>query len=186
MLDKQIVGDAQKKMDATVADARHKLATVRTGRASLAIFDNLHVDYYGTPTPLNQVAKLSIPEPSLIVAQPFDPSALPAIEKAIQTSDLGLNPANDGKLIRIPIPPLTEERRKQLVKTVHKMAEEARVAVRNVRREANDRLKAMAKDKKVSEDDERRGHEQIQKTTDRHITRVDELLKKKEQEILSF
>ncbi len=182
--DRKILGESQKKMDATVTDARHKLATVRTGRASLAIFDNLYVDYYGTPTPLNQVAKLSIPEPSLIVAQPFDPSVLASIEKAIQTSDLGLNPANDGKLIRIPIPPLTEERRKQLVKKVHGMAEEAKTAIRHIRREANDELKRMEKDGDLSSDDARRTMDEVQKATDKHTGSIEDLSKNKEKELM--
>ena len=184
MTDKEILERADKKMQATGADMKHKLATVRTGRASLAIFDNLFVDYYGTPTPLNQVAKLSIPEPSLIVAQPFDPSVLASIEKAIQTSDLGLNPANDGKLIRIPIPPLTEERRKQLVKKVHGMAEEAKTAIRHLRREANDELKRMEKDGDLSSDDARRSMDEVQKATDKHTGSIDDLSKNKEKELM--
>jgi ribosome recycling factor len=144
------------------------------------------VDYYGTPTPLNQMASVSVPDARTLVIQPWEASQLGAIEKAIMKSELGLTPVNDGKVIRLVMPSLTEERRKQLAKTVHKIAEDARVAIRNIRREANDKQKAMAKDKKVSEDEERRGHDQIQKTTDRFIAKVDELLKKKEQEILSF
>ena len=184
MKEKEILGSLQKKMDTTVADARHKLAAVRTGRASLAVFDGVMVDYYGTPTPLNQVAKLSIPEPTLIVAQPFDPSTLPAIERAIQTSDLGFNPSNDGKLIRIPVPPLTEERRKQLVKKVHGMAEEAKTAIRHIRRDANEELKRLEKGGEVAEDDARRALEEVQKQTDRHTALVDELSKNKEKELL--
>jgi ribosome recycling factor len=183
-MDKKILTEAQKKMDSTVTDARHKLATIRTGRASLAIFDSVHVDYYGTPTPLNQVAKLSIPEPSLIVAQPFDPSVLGAIEKAIQASDLGLNPSNDGKLIRIPIPALTEERRKQLVKKVHGMAEEAKTAIRHIRRDANEELKQLEKDGDVSVDDARRAMDEVQKQTDRHTGLIDDLARNKEKELM--
>ena len=183
---KSLYGEVNKRMNAATEHVRHELAGVRTGRASVTILDTVHVDAYGSRMPLNQLAGLSVPEPTLIVAQPFDPSQLGAIEKAIRASDLGLNPSNDGKVVRIPLPPLTEERRKQLAKTLGKMAEESRVAIRNIRREANDKLKAMARDKKVSEDEERRGHDQIQKLTDRFVARVDELLKKKEQEILSF
>jgi ribosome recycling factor len=184
MLEKPILEQAAKRMDASVADARHKLASVRTGRASLAMFEGVYVDYYGTMTPLNQVAKLSIPEPSLVVAQPFDPSTLPAIEKAIQAADLGLNPANDGKLIRIPIPPLTEERRKQLVKKIHGMNEEAKTAIRQVRRDANEEIKKLQKDGKVSEDDGRRAIDEIQKLTDKHVAEIDDLGKTKEKELM--
>ncbi len=179
-----ILDQAEKKMKATLEDARHKVATVRTGRASLAMFDGVTVDYYGTPTPLNQVAKLSIPEPTLVVAQPFDPSSLGAIEKAILQADLGLNPSNDGKLIRIPIPPLTEERRKQLVKKVHGLVEEARTAIRHVRRDANDEIKRLEKDGKLSQDDGRRSLEEIQKKTDRYTSEIDTLCKNKEKELL--
>lgn len=184
MLEKPILEQAGKRMTASVADARHKLASVRTGRASLAMFEGVYVDYYGTMTPLNQVAKLSIPEPSLVVAQPFDPSTLPAIEKAIQAADLGLNPANDGKLIRIPIPPLTEERRKQLVKKIHGMNEEAKTAIRQVRRDANEEIKRLQKDGKVSEDDGRRAIDEIQKLTDKHVAEIDDLGKTKEKELM--
>jgi ribosome recycling factor len=148
------------------------------------MFDGVHVDYYGTMTPLNQVAKLSIPEPSLVVAQPFDPSSLGAIEKAIQAADLGLNPANDGKLIRIPIPPLTEERRKQLVKKVHGMNEDAKTAIRQHRREANEEIKKLQKDGKISEDDSRRAIDEIQKLTDKHVGEIDELGRAKEKELM--
>jgi ribosome recycling factor len=146
------------------------------------------VDYYGNPTPVNQMASVSVPDARTVMIQPWEATQLKAIEKAIQVADLGVNPQNDGKVIRLVMPTLTEERRKQLAKSVGKIAEEGRVAIRNVRREANDKLKAMAKDKKapITEDDERRGHDQIQKTTDQYIAKVDELLKKKEQEILSF
>jgi ribosome recycling factor len=181
---KTILDQLEKNMAATLADARHKLAAVRTGRASLALFDGVMVDYYGTPTPLNQVAKLSIPEPTLIVAQPFDPSTLSAIEKAIQSSDLGLNPSNDGKLIRIPIPPLTEERRKQLVKKVHGLGEEAKTAVRQLRRDANEEVKKIEKSGEISEDDARRGLEDIQKKTDRFSGDIDTLGKNKEKELM--
>ena len=181
-----LLKDLETRMTAAIDALGREFATVRTGRASAALLDGLRVDYYGTPTPVNQMASISVPDARTLVIQPWEAGQLKAVEKAIIASDLGITPVNDGKLLRLTMPTPTEERRKQLVKTVHKMAEEARVAVRNVRREANDRLKAMAKDKKVSEDDERRGHDQIQKATDKHIARVDELLKKKEQEILSF
>ena len=181
-----LLKDIESKMTTAIDALGRELASVRTGRASAALLDTIRVDYYGTPTPVNQMASVSVPDARTLLIQPWEATQVQAIEKAINKSDLGLNPANDGKLIRLTMPTLTEERRKQLAKTVHKIAEEGRVAIRNVRREANDRLKAMAKDKKVSEDEERRGHDQIQKTTDRFVAKVDELLKKKEQEILSF
>jgi ribosome recycling factor len=181
-----LLKDLESKMTTAVDSLSREFAAVRTGRASTALLDTVRVDYYGTPTPVNQVASISVPDARTLVIQPWEATQLSAIEKAIMKSDLGLNPANDGKLIRLIMPTLTEERRKQLARTVHKIAEEGRIAIRNVRREANDKLKVMAKDKKVSEDEERRGHDQIQKTTDRFIAKVDELLKKKEQEILSF
>jgi len=159
---------------------------VRTGRANAALLDGLRVDAYGALTPINQMASVSVPDPKTIVIQPWDASQLKEIERAILKSDLGLTPSNDGKVIRLTMPSLTEERRKQLAKTVGKFAEDARVAIRNVRREANDKLKHLAKDKKVSEDEERRGHDAIQKSTDRFIAKVDELTKKKEQEILAI
>jgi len=181
---KGLYAEAKKRMDAALERVRHDLANVRTGRASVGILENVHVEAYGAKVPLNQVAGLSIPEPSLIVAQPFDPSLMGAIEKAIRASDLGLNPANDGKVVRIPIPPLTEERRKELSRHVHKLAEEGRNSMRMVRRDANERLKKLLKDHQVSEDDERRGLEEIQKITDGHIKLVDEQQKKKDQELL--
>jgi ribosome recycling factor len=181
-----LLKDLDSRMTAAIESLTREFAAVRTGRASTALLDGLRVDYYGTPTPVNQIASVSVPDARTLLIQPWEATQLQAIEKAIMKSDLGLNPANDGKLIRLTMPTPTEERRKQLAKTVHKIAEEGRVAVRNIRREANDKLKAMAKDKKVSEDEERRGHDQIQKATDRFVAKVDELLKKKEQEILSF
>jgi len=184
MSDKTVLDQVDKKMAATIQDARHKLAAVRTGRASLAMFDGVVVDYYGTMTPLNQVAKLSIPEPSLVVAQPFDPSTLPAIEKAIKAADLGLNPANDGKLVRIAIPPLTEERRKQLAKKVRELGEEAKTEIRMIRRDANEDLKKLEKDGKVSQDDARRATDDVQKRTDKFSAEVDTLVKSKEKEIM--
>jgi len=181
-----VLKDLEARMNSAVEALGREFASVRTGRASTGLLDALRVDYYGTPTPISQMASVSVPDARTLVIQPWEAAQLQAIEKAIMKSDLGINPINDGKLIRLTMPTPTEERRKQLVKTVHKMAEDARVAVRNIRREANDKLKGMAKDKKVSEDDERRGHDQIQKTTDRFIAKVDELLKKKEHEVMSF
>jgi ribosome recycling factor len=183
MTHKELMAATEKRMATTVDDYKHKLATVRTGRASLGILDAVHVDYYGTPTPLNQVAKLSVPEPTLIVAQPFDPSTLQPIEKAIRSADLGLNPSNDGKLIRIPIPPLTEERRKQLIKKVHVLREEAKTAVRQVRRESNDETKKLEKSGGVSEDDAHRWLDEIQKKTDHFTQEIDQLCGNKEAEL---
>jgi ribosome recycling factor len=181
-----IFKDSSQKMHEIVERLGHALATLRTGRASISLLDNVRVDYYGTPTPLNQVATLSVPDPTLIVAQPWDPSALTLIEKAIQKSDLGLNPANDGKVVRIPIPPLTEDRRKEMARKVHTYAEEARTSIRQVRRDANEHTKKLQKEKHLSEDDERRAHEKVQKLTDDHIKMVDDLSSKKEKEILAI
>jgi ribosome recycling factor len=181
---KGLFAEVKKRMDAHIEFLRKELAGVRTGRATTGLLDSVHVDAYGQKMPLNQVASLSVPEPSLILAQPFDPSLMGAIEKAIRASDLGLNPANDGKVIRIPIPALTEERRKELSRHVHKMTEEARNHVRTVRRDANDRLKKLLKDHKVSEDDEKRGLSEVQKATDDHVKKIDELQQKKDQELL--
>ncbi|HKQ60710.1 MAG TPA: ribosome recycling factor [Candidatus Polarisedimenticolaceae bacterium] len=186
MTTKEIVERCEKRMQATVEDAKHKLATVRTGRASLSLLDGVRVEYYGTPTPLNQVAKLSIPEPALILAQPFDPSTVPAIEKAILAADLGLNPSNDGKMVRIPVPPLTEERRKQLVKKVRSLAEDARTALRQVRREANEELRRQEKDGHVSEDEARRALEDVQARTDRRGEEIDALSLSKEKELMEI
>src|SRR5262245_32570432 len=181
-----LLKDIETRMNGSLDTLSRELASVRTGRAATGLLDTVRVDYYGTPTPVGQMASVSVPDARTLVIQPWEQAQLKAIEKAIMTSELGLTPVNDGKVIRLTMPTPTEERRKQLAKTVHKLAEDGRVAVRNIRREANDRLKAMGRDKKVSEDEERRGHDQIQKTTDRYIARIDELLKKKEQEILSF
>lgn len=181
---KGLYAEVSKRMAATAEHVRHELSGVRTGRASVTILDSVHVEAYGTRVPLNQVAGLSIPEPSLIVAQPFDPSQLGAIEKAIRSSDLGLNPASDGKVIRIPIPALNEDRRKELSRHVHKLAEEGRNGVRQVRRDANDRLKKLLKDHAISEDDEKKGLDEVQKLTDGHVKQIDELQKKKDQELL--
>ena len=181
---KGLYAEVNKRMNTAIEHLRHELTGVRTGRASASLLDNVHVEAYGSRMPLNQLAGLSVPEPSLIVAQPFDPSQMGAIEKAIRASDLGLNPQNDGKVLRIPIPSLTEERRKELSRHVHKVSEEGRNSVRQVRRDANDRLKKLLKDHKISEDDERKGLETIQKTTDEHIKSIDDLQKKKDTELL--
>jgi ribosome recycling factor len=186
MQEQALVKDIEARMNTAIDTLTREFASVRTGRASTGLLETVRVDYYGTPTPVTQMASASIPDARTLLIQPWEAAQLGAIEKAILKSDLGLTPVNDGKVIRLTMPTLTEERRKQLAKTVHKLAEDGRVAVRNIRREANDRLKAMGRDKKVSEDEERRAHDQIQKTTDRYIARIDELVKKKEQEILSF
>jgi ribosome recycling factor len=182
---KDIVNDARKRMDASVEDARRKLTSVRTGRASVSVLDNVTVEYYGTEMPLNQVATIHAPEPTLLTVQPFDPTQLGNIEKAIRASELGLNPSNDGKLIRVPIPPLTEERRKQMVKVVHEIAEEHRTAIRNVRRDANDHLKKMLKDKTISEDVEKDGLDQVQRLTDQHIAKINDVSDHKEKEVMT-
>jgi ribosome recycling factor len=181
---KGLFAEVKKRMDGHIDHVRRELGGVRTGRASVNILDSVNVDAYGSQMPLNQVASMSIPEPSLIIAQPFDPTLLGAIEKAIRTANLGLNPANDGKLVRIPIPALTEERRKEMSKLVHKFAEEGRNGVRQVRRDANERLKKLLKDSKISEDDERRSLDEVQKITDQHVTMIDEVQKKKDTELL--
>lgn len=172
------------KMKHAVDHFHRELRTLRTGRASLAILEGVTVDYYGTPTPFNQLANLSVPEANLIVAQPYDPTQISAIERAIVQADLGLNPSNDGKLIRIPVPPLTEERRKEIVRKAHEMAEESRNGVRQARREGNDRLKKMEKDKEISQDDERRGHDEIQKLHDHYIGEINQALESKETQIM--
>src|ERR671921_229840 len=165
MTEKDVVKETRPRMESVIDDVRRKLATVRTGRAAVSLLDSIMVEYYGTPTPLSQMASVHAPEPNLLTVQPWDQTQLGAVEKAIRTADLGLNPSNDGKLVRVPIPPLTEERRRQLAKQVHEFAEEHRTAVRNVRRDANDRLKRMLKEKLISEDAERDGLEEIQKLT---------------------
>ena len=181
---KGLYAEANKRMKAALDHLQHEFAGVRTGRASVTILDNVHVEAYGSKMPLNQVAGLSIPEPTMIVAQPFDPSQLGAIEKAIRSAGLGLNPANDGKVVRIPLPSLTEERRKELSKHVHKLSEDGRNSVRAVRRDANDRLKKMLKDHGLSEDDEKLGLAEVQKLTDLNIKAIDDLQKKKDTELL--
>ena len=182
---KEIANDARKRMDKAVEDARKKLTTLRTGRASVNLLDNVTVEYYGTPMPLNQLATIHAPEATLITLQPFDPTQLGPIEKAIRASDLGLNPSNDGKIIRVPIPPLTEDRRKQMVKVVHDIAEEHRTAIRNVRRDANDHLKKMLKEKLISEDNEKDGLDQVQKLTDQHIAKLNEVAAQKEKDVMT-
>jgi ribosome recycling factor len=185
MSEKDVIKETKPRMEGAVDDCRRKLASVRTGRAAVSILDAVMVDYYGTMTPLNQMASVHAPEPQMLTVQPWDQTQIAAVEKAIRSADLGLNPSNDGKLVRIPIPPLTEERRKQLAKQVHDVAEDHRTAIRNVRRDANDRLKKMLKDKLISEDAERDALAEIQKLTDTYITKIDEFTKTKEQEILS-
>jgi ribosome recycling factor len=181
---KGLFGELKKRMDGQIDHVRRELGGVRTGRASVTILDTVHVEAYGSQMPINQVASLSIPEPTMIIAQPFDPSLMGAIERAIRSANLGLNPTTDGKAIRIPLPALTEERRKEMSKLVHKYAEEGRNGVRQARRDANDRLKKLLKDHKISEDDERRALDEVQKVTDQHIATIDDLQKKKDTELL--
>jgi len=178
------VSDATRRMDKSVESAAHEFNTVRTGRASTALLDRIQVDYYGTMTPLQQLATINVPEARLITVQPYDPSSIKAIERAILESDLGLTPSNDGKLIRLPIPQLTEERRKELVKVVRHLAEEGRVAVRNVRRDVMHDLKELVKNGDVGGDEEHRAEERVQKLTDDHVAKIEELLKRKEAEIM--
>ncbi len=180
----QIIAEARDHMDKSVKALQHEFGTVRTGRASGAILEKITVEYYGTPTPLTQIAGIKVPEPQMLLVEPWDKSALGAIEKAIRSSDLGLNPSNDGQMIRVPFPPLTEERRKELVKLCKHYAEEARVAVRNIRRDANHKLERLSKDGEASEDEVRRSETEIQKATDTFIGHVDEALKRKEAEIM--
>jgi ribosome recycling factor len=185
MSEKDVLKETRPRMETVIEDFKRKLATVRTGRAVVSLLDTVMVDYYGTMTPLNQMASVHAPEPQMLTVQPWDQSQIGAVEKAIRTADLGLNPSNDGKLVRIPIPPLTEERRKQLAKQVHDIAEDHRTAVRNVRRDSNERLKKMLKEKLISEDAERDGLDEIQKLTNSYIAKIDELSKTKEVEITS-
>jgi ribosome recycling factor len=172
------------RMDKAVADFQTNLASVRTGRASIHMLDQVKVDYYGTPTPLNQVGQLTTPDANMIVIQPWDASLIVEIEKALRTSDLGFNPNNDGKLVRVPVPPMTEERRRDVVKHLHRVLEDHRTAVRNIRRDGNDLLKKASKDKKISEDEEKRSLDEIQKLTDEEIKRMEEMAKKKEAEVM--
>jgi ribosome recycling factor len=180
------IKEAKRRMEKVGEDLRAELATLRTGRASVTLLDHIKVDYFGTPTPIKQLATLSVPDPTSIVVQSWDPTVLPLIEKAIRASDLGLNPANDGKIVRVPVPPLTEERRKDMVKHLHKVLEAHRTSVRNVRRDTNEGFKKQLKDKKISEDDEKKALEEIQKLTDHWIVQVDEIGKYKEKEIMSI
>jgi len=181
---KELYGDLKRRMDSAVADFQASLASTRTGRASVHMLDQVKVDYYGTPTPVSQIAQLSAPEPQLIVISPWDPTVLKEIEKAIQASDLGLNPISDGKIIRVPVPAMTEERRREVVKHLNRLLEEHRTAIRNVRRDGNEALKKLAKEKKISEDEEKRALEEVQKMTDDEIRRMEELSRKKEAEVM--
>ena len=183
---KEIDAHAKNRMEKVLSDLQHEMAGVRTGRASVSLLDNIRADYYGTPTPLNQLATLHVPEPTLITVQPWDVSQIGVIEKAIRAADLGLNPSNDGKIVRVPIPPLTEERRKELVKKLHHVAEDHRVALRNIRRDANEHVKKLLKDKLISEDEERRALDETQKLTDAYIQKLDQAAKTKEKELLEF
>ena len=185
MSEKDVIKETRPRMETVIDDFRRKLATVRTGRAAVSLLDTVMVDYYGTMTPLSQMSSVHAPEPQMLTVQPWDPTQIGNVEKAIRSADLGLNPSNDGKLVRIPIPPLTEERRKQLAKQIHEIAEEHRTAIRNIRRDENDKLKKMLKDKTISEDSERDALDQVQKLTDTHIGKIDELSKTKEHEIMS-
>ncbi|MGO8758100.1 MAG: ribosome recycling factor [Terracidiphilus sp.] len=183
---KDLYNDIKRRMDSAVADFQANLAATRTGRASVHMLDQVKVDYYGTPTPINQLAQVSAPEPQLITIAPWDPTILKEVEKAIQTADLGFNPLSDGKIIRVPVPPMTEERRRDVCKHLNRVLEERRTAVRNVRRDGNDALKKLTKDKKVSEDDEKRALEEVQKMTDGEIRRMEELSQKKEAEVMQM
>jgi ribosome recycling factor len=183
---KDVEANLKTRMEKAISDLQHDMASIRTGRASLGILDHIRVDYYGTPTPLNQIANLHVPEPSMITIQPWDVSQIGPIERAIRVSDLGLNPANDGKLIRLPIPPLTEERRKELVKKLHAGAEHHRVSLRNIRRDANEAVKKLVKDKKITEDDDKKAHEEIQRLTDSYMLKIDQVAKVKEKEVLEI
>jgi len=183
---RDVENQAKSRMEKVLSDLQQEMSHIRTGRANISLLDNVRVDYYGTPTPVNQLATLHVPEASLLTLQPWDVSQIGAIEKAIRAADLGLNPSNDGKLIRVPIPALTEERRKDLVKKLHHVAEDHRVALRNIRRDANEAVKKLAKDKVISEDDDRRAHDEVQKMTDGYIQKLDQAAKTKEKEILEF
>ena len=183
---KEIDAHGRTRMDKVLSDLQHEMASVRTGRASVSLLDNVRAEAYGTPMPLNQLATLHVPDAAMITVQPFDVSQIGAIEKAIRGADLGLNPANDGKIIRVPIPSLTEDRRKELVKKVHHIAEDHRVALRNVRRDSNEHIKKLLKDKLISEDEERRGLDETQKLTDSYIQKLDQAVKTKEKEVLEI
>lgn len=185
MLD-DIYQDARESMGKTITALNNDLSRVRTGRANLSLLDGIRVDYYGTPTPVNQMASLSVPESRLITIQPWDVSVIKEIEKALLKSDLGLTPSNDGKIIRLAIPPLTEERRKQLAKSVHKICEDHKIAIRNIRRDANELLKSLKKDGDIAEDEAFKGQDQVQKITDEFVKQIDDIFKEKEKEILEF
>lgn len=180
-----VIRETGPKMDAVIEDFKRKLSNIRTGRATIGLLDVVTVDYYGTPTPLSQMASIAVPEPQMITVQPWDQSQLGPIEKAIQAANLGLTPSNDGKIIRLNVPALTEERRRQFAKQANEIAEEHRVAIRNIRHHSNDQLKKLLKDKAISEDDERGGLDDVQKLTNSHISKIDELARNKEQEIMS-
>src|SRR5215471_1160678 len=184
MTAKEEIVQIKRRMEKAVEDLRKELSTIRTGRASISILDNITIDYYGTPTPINQVAQMTTPDATLITVQPYDVSLVGPVEKAIRSSDLGLNPSNDGRIIRIPIPPLTEDRRKTLAKHVHKVLEDHRTAVRNIRRDGNEFLKKLLKDKLISEDEEKKSLDEIQKLTDDFVHKLEDVAKNKEQEIL--
>ena len=181
---KDVENGAKNRMEKVLADLQHAMGNIRTGRASVNLLDSIRVDYFGTPTPVNQVGTLHVPEPFMITIQPWDSSMIGPIEKAIRTSDLGLNPGNDGKLIRVPIPQLTEERRKEFVKKLHHVAEDHRVSLRSIRRDANEQVKKLVKDKLISEDDDRRAHDDIQKMVDGYMQKLDTAVKAKEKDIL--
>lgn len=183
---KEVESNARTRMEKVLVDLQHEMSHIRTGRASISLLDSVRVDYYGSPVPLNQVAQLHVPEPAMITVQPWDASTIGPIEKAIRNADLGLNPSNDGKLVRIPIPPLTEERRRDLAKKLSHIAEERRVSMRNIRRDANEDLKKLLKDKTISEDEQRQALETIQKLTDAEIAKIDTAAKAKEKEILEL
>ncbi len=183
---KEVEANVKTRMEKAISDLQHEMAAIRTGRATLSLLDHIRVDYYGTPTPLNQVANLHVPEPAMITIQPWDVSQIGPIEKSIRVSDLGLNPANDGKIIRLPIPPLTEERRRDLAKKLHAVAEHHRVSVRNIRRDGNESVKKLLKDKKVTEDEDKRAHDEIQKLTDSYMAKIDSAAKTKEKEIMEI
>lgn len=185
-MSKDVIKETKEKMEKSLEHYRNELKAVRTGRASVAMFEHIKVDYYGTPTPLNQVGTLSAPEPRLITIQPWEPSLIPAIEKAIMTSNMGFNPSNDGVMIRIPVPPLTEERRREIVKMIKKMAEEAKVIVRNIRRDANEVIKKLEKDKEISEDEAKRLTGKVQELTDEFIKEIDEVTAKKEKDVMEI
>jgi ribosome recycling factor len=183
---KDIETSARQRMEKAIGDLQNAMASIRTGRANVHLLDHVRVDYYGTPTPLNQVGNLHVPEPGMITIQPWDVSQIGPIEKAIRASDLGVNPSNDGKIIRIPVPPLTEERRKELAKKLHTIAEDHRVALRNVRRDSNEHIKKLLKDKKINEDEDRRAHDEMQKLTDSYMSKLDQAARTKEKEILEI